>query len=114
MPNAFDMNRIVTLAALTGFLAASGASAASAQSARQGEALVTRDCAMCHAVNRQGLSQNRRAPPLRELPRRMSPEVLRQQLTSGITAGHPEMPRFRFSAGEVDAIMAYIQAIQDE
>jgi len=100
-------------AAFSGLLATYGASAQSGQS-RQGEAIVTRDCAMCHAVNRQGLSQNRRAPPLRELPRRMSPEVLRQQLTSGITAGHPEMPRFRFSAGEVDAIMAYIQAIQDE
>jgi mono/diheme cytochrome c family protein len=82
--------------------------------ARQGEAIVARDCAMCHAVDRQGLSQNRRAPPLRELPRRMSQEELRRELTAGITAGHPEMPRFRFIAAEVDAIMAHIQAIQDE
>ena len=100
-------------ALLFGLLAIDGVSAQS-PSASQGEAIVTRDCAMCHAVDRQGLSQNRRAPPLRELPRRMSQEELRRELTTGITAGHPEMPRFRFSAAEVDAIMAHIQAIQDE
>jgi len=83
-------------------------------SARRGEAIAARDCAMCHAVGRQGLRQNRRAPPLRELPRRMSQEELQHQLTTGITAGHPEMPRLHYNAAEIDDIMAYIRAIQDE
>ena len=106
------MSRLFVAATLFGLLVSHAASAQSPAS--RGEAIVTRDCAMCHAVNREGLSQNRRAPPLRELPWRMSPEEMRRQLSTGITAGHPEMPRFRFSAAEVDAIMAHIRAIQDE
>jgi cytochrome c len=115
MPDApFDLKRPVGLAALAGLLMALAANAASAQPAHQGETIVTRDCIMCHAVGRQGLSQNRRAPPLRELSRRMSPEELRHELTTGITAGHPEMPRLRYDAAQIDAIMAYLRTIQDE
>jgi cytochrome c len=108
------MNRAIGLVALAGLLTVLAATPSSAQSAHQGEAIVTRDCVMCHAVGRQGLSQNRRAPPLRELPRRISPEELRHELTTGITAGHPEMPRLRYDAAQIDAIMAYIRTIQDE
>jgi cytochrome c len=114
----FAPKRAVGVAALAGLLIACSAGGGLAQSlseaARHGETIVTRDCAMCHAVGRQGLSQNRRAPPLRELPRRISQEELRRELTTGITAGHPEMPRLRYKPADIDAIMAYIRAIQDE
>ena len=116
-PNS-GATRTIALAALVSLPAMLAANAVSAQTApgleRRGETIVTRDCTMCHAVRQQGGSPHRRAPALRELSRRISPEVLREQLTTGITAGHPEMPRLRYDAGEVDAIMAYILAIQDE
>lgn len=82
--------------------------------ARRGEAIVARDCAMCHAVGREEPIVQRRTPALRSLSRRVAPDALRQQLTTGITAGHPEMPRLRYEAGEIDAIMAYLRSIQDE
>jgi mono/diheme cytochrome c family protein len=104
------------VAGLTCLLALDGS--ASAQTAagleRRGEAIVTRDCIMCHAAGREALSPNRRAPALRALSRQIPPEVLREQLATGITAGHPEMPRLRYDAGEIDAIMAYLRSIQDE
>ena len=39
-------------------------------------------------------------------------DVLERQLTAGLLAHHPAMPKFRFTAREVSDLTAYITAIQ--
>ena len=93
------------------FLAATAGAEAQSGLIDQGEAIATRDCAACHATGTQGASPNPRAAAFRDFLRAATLEELRQSLASGITAGHPEMPRFNFSGSEVEALLAYIRSL---
>ncbi len=79
---------------------------------RQGERLLTTHCAMCHAVGRIGSSTHPRAPALRDLERRYPLESLAESLAEGLSAGHPEMPKFIFGPNDVAAIINYLRALQ--
>ena len=81
--------------------------------AQQGAALMTEHCAMCHAVGRVDMSLERQAPPLREIARRVPLATLSRQMASGTFGAHPRMPRFNFSPREVNAIMRYLETIQE-
>ena len=81
-------------------------------SARRGEALLTANCARCHAVGRSGASAHPQAPPFRTLSRKFKIEGLAEALAEGIFTGHPDMPEFVFEADEVGAIIDYLQSIQ--
>ena len=50
------------------------------------------------------------APPFRRLHERYPV----QNLAEGTLVGHPEMPEFRFNAGEVSDIIAYLKSIQTD
>lgn len=100
---------IVTVGVVTMSLAAS---AAHAQSLQRGELLVRRHCGGCHAVGKTGASTEPAAPPFRELYRRYEPDTLAEALAEGVLTGHPQMPEFRFKAGDVKAITAYLSSIQ--
>jgi mono/diheme cytochrome c family protein len=80
----------------------------------RGHALVARDCGMCHAVGRVDDSPNSQAPPFRRLHERYPVENLAEALAEGILVGHPQMPEFRFGAGEVGDIIAYLKSIQTD
>ena len=80
--------------------------------ARRGEALLTTNCARCHAVGRSGLSPHPEAPPFRTLSRKFKVEGLAEALAEGISTGHPDMPEFVFEADEVGAIIDYLKSIQ--
>jgi cytochrome c len=80
---------------------------------KRGEALLTRHCASCHAIGRTGESQHAQAPAFRTLSRRYKIEALEEALGEGILSGHPDMPEFRFSPGDVGAVIAYLEAIQE-
>ena len=82
------------------------------QDLKRGEALLTRDCASCHAVSRNGESSNKLAPPFRTLGQRYPIESLEEALGEGILSGHPDMPEFKFDADDVGAIIAYLKSIQ--
>jgi len=86
--------------------------AALAQSLKRGEALLTRNCASCHAVGRAGESPHGSAPSFRTLGQRYPIESLEEALGEGIMSGHPDMPEFSFDAGEVGDIIAYLKSIQ--
>jgi mono/diheme cytochrome c family protein len=75
---------------------------------RRGEALLTTNCARCHAVGRSGVSPHPQAPPFRTLSRRFKIEGLAEALAEGIVTGHPDMPEFVFEADEVGAIIKYL------
>jgi mono/diheme cytochrome c family protein len=80
---------------------------------RRGQVLVTRLCASCHAVGRTGVSAHPEAPLFRALGRRYKIEALEEPLAEGILTGHPDMPEFQFTAEEVGAVIAYLNAIQE-
>jgi mono/diheme cytochrome c family protein len=96
-------------------LATAGGMAAAddgAEELKQGEALLRRDCASCHAVGRAGQSPHKDAPAFRMLGQRYPIESLEEALAEGIMSGHPDMPEFEFDAADVGAIIAYLKSIQ--
>lgn len=54
---------------------------------------------------------NAAAPVFRTVLSRYRAEVLREELISGIRVAHP-MPDFQFNPQGVDALIAYMQSIQ--
>jgi cytochrome c len=80
----------------------------------RGEGLLTSNCAGCHAVGRTGNSIHPEAPPFRTLGQRYPIEVLAEALAEGLSSGHPDMPEFRFEVDNVEAILAYLESIQEK
>lgn len=80
---------------------------------QQGQALVERMCARCHAVGRGGASPHAGAPPFRTLGRRLDVDALAGRLREGLASSHPDMPVFRFSRDDARAVAAYVRAIQE-
>jgi len=99
------------LLALAGADFAQNAHAQDAQLQR-GEALLTRDCARCHAIGRSGASPRADAPAFRTLATRYPIDSLEEALGEGIVSGHPDMPEFEFDAPDVNAIITYLKSIQ--
>ena len=85
---------------------------ASAQQARGGE-LAARHCGSCHAVGPIGESPAPEAPPFRTLSRNYRVDTLEEALAEGISVGHPAMPHFQFPPEDVDALIAYLQSVQE-
>jgi cytochrome c len=82
------------------------------QNLKRGEELLTRSCASCHAVGRNGESPQKSAPAFRTLGKLYPIESLEEALGEGIMSGHPDMPEFSFDASDVSAIIAYLKSIQ--
>src|SRR6267154_3529304 len=80
----------------------------------RGEVLVTTNCSRCHAIGRAGDSTHPEAPPFRTLGQRYPIEVLAEALAEGLSSGHPDMPEFRFEIDDVNAILAYLESIQEK
>jgi cytochrome c len=80
---------------------------------RRGEALLTTNCARCHAVGRTGSSPHPPAPAFRTLSQRYPIDGLAEALAEGLYTGHPDMPEFVFEADDVGAILAYLKSIQE-
>jgi mono/diheme cytochrome c family protein len=83
-----------------------------AQDRKRGEELLMRNCGSCHAVGLSGDSPQKKAPPFRTLGQRYPVESLEEALGESIMSGHPDMPEFKFDAGDVGAIIAYLKSIQ--
>lgn len=84
-----------------------------AQLAR-GQAIAETNCGSCHAVGTSGESPAPEAPPFRTLSRNYRVDTLEEALAEGISVGHPAMPQFAFEPEDVDALVAYLQSIQEE
>jgi mono/diheme cytochrome c family protein len=80
----------------------------------RGQGVLTTNCSRCHAVGRIGNSTHPEAPPFRTLGQRYPIEVLAEALAEGLSSGHPDMPEFRFEIDDVDAILAYLESIQEK
>lgn len=77
----------------------------------EGKVLVEANCSPCHAVGATGASPNERAPAFRTLSDRYPVLSLREPLSRGIAAPHDVMPNFTMSEAQIDAIVAYINAL---
>src|ERR1700681_3113585 len=80
----------------------------------RGGGLLTTNCSRCHAVGRSGNSTHPEAPLFRTLGQRYPIEVLAEALAEGLSSGHPDMPEFRFEIDDVEAILAYLNSIQEK
>ena len=80
---------------------------------KRGAALLTRNCARCHATGTAGSSPHPEAPPFRTLSRRYPVEGLAEALAEGLFVGHPDMPQFTFEPQDVGAIISYLKSIQE-
>jgi mono/diheme cytochrome c family protein len=79
---------------------------------RRGEAILIGDCAMCHAVRGSGFGAPGGIPSFSVIARRSDFAVLRGELESGVTSGHPAMPRVSLSGSEIEAILAYLGTLR--
>src|SRR6478752_1062598 len=93
--------------------AAPSLSAQESAAVKRGEALLSRNCARCHATGTAGLSPHPEAPPFRTLSRRYPVEGLAEALAEGLFVGHPDMPQFTFEPQDVGAIISYLKSIQE-
>ena len=103
--NAFHLGSVSVLLLTT-------AAAADEAQLKQGQALLTQNCARCHAIGRTGESARPDAPVFRSLSVRYPIESLEEALGEGIMTGHPDMPEISFDAEQVGAIIAYLKSIQ--
>lgn len=78
---------------------------------RDGRALVETNCAACHAIGASGDSPAVKAPAFRDLQKRHAMQSLRIPITRALAAPHEEMPQFRPTDAELDAIVAYINSL---
>jgi cytochrome c len=80
----------------------------------RGQAIARKNCGGCHATGGTGASPNPKSPPFRFLARKYPLSNLEEALGEGIVVGHEgaEMPRFRFDAAQIEAILAYLGSIQ--
>jgi cytochrome c len=105
---------VVAIVALLGAGLSLPAMAAEKGLADKGEVLVRENCSRCHAIGLTGDSPNPAAPPFRTLSSKYPIENLAEALAEGIVSGHPEMPIFVFPPHAVDAIIAYLDSIQED
>jgi len=80
----------------------------------KGEAIVRESCSRCHAIGKEGDSPQPPAPPFRTLSSKYPVEDLAASLAEGIVSGHPDMPIFVFSPQDVEAIIDYLESIQEQ
>ena len=111
MPSYLRQLLAATVAILSLFVVSSVAQPFSQEG--RGEALLSRHCAMCHAIGRSGTSPHAAAPAFRTLGQRYPLDSLEEALGEGILSGHPDMPEFAFEAYDVGAIIRYLKSIQD-
>lgn len=90
---------------------ASGSGAQDNSPVRKGELIAQRSCATCHAIATTGESTHKLAPPFRVLPLRYPVANLAEALAEGIVVSHKDMPQFTFDPDEIDALLAFIDAL---
>ncbi|MGL4395204.1 MAG: c-type cytochrome [Hyphomicrobium sp.] len=77
-----------------------------------GKALLSKTCSWCHAIARDDKSRHGKAAPFREIVHRYPLDNLEEALAEGIISGHPDMPEFKYTPAEIDAILAYLETLK--
>ena len=106
------MRPVASLLLLIAVLMACGFRRASAAAGPQGRALLKEFCASCHAIGKTDRSRHAGAPPFRTLGRSFDLDEFPRLLERGISSDHPDMPEFKFSEDDANAVRAYLRTIQ--
>lgn len=112
------MKRQILTIAVAGAVVASAlwGGLALAQTAQmdEGRMLVEANCGQCHGVAEADASPHKDAPPFRNLTDRFPVDALEEAFSDGrIYSGHPDMPEFIATPEQIEAIIAYIAALQE-
>lgn len=78
---------------------------------QKGQEIVTKLCARCHSVTRDGESPFAEAPPFRTFASKWPLESLEEALAEGIVVGHPAMPEFVFGPEDIQSILSYLGSL---
>jgi cytochrome c len=83
---------------------------------KAGRAFAKANCSRCHAIGPTGESPNPKSPPFRTLSKRYPLSHLEEALGEGILVGHEadDMPAFRLSPQQIEALLAYLAAVQEK
>ena len=81
------------------------------QSASTGRGVAQTYCARCHAIGRQGLSPNPKAPRFPLIAERYPNNNPAPVLIDGTVIRHPGMPEFSLLVYQTDGLVAYIRRI---
>jgi mono/diheme cytochrome c family protein len=106
------MRKTIALAFAVIAAACTTAPADNESQVRRGQEIAETHCSACHATGSDGLSPAPEAPPFRELWRSYRVATLEEALAEGISVGHPAMPQFEFPPEDVDALISYLESIQ--
>lgn len=79
----------------------------------EGKRLAEVHCARCHAIGAEGESRHPEAPHWRTLSRNYPLNSLEEAFAEGILVGHRDMPPFEFEPAQIDALVAYLNTIQE-
>lgn len=81
-------------------------------SVERGRAMSAEKCGGCHAVGRTGESAMAAAPPLRDIADLYPPTQLQESFGEGVMTGHPAMPQFELSPGQINDLIAYLETLR--
>jgi mono/diheme cytochrome c family protein len=77
----------------------------------RGRELAADMCGQCHAIDGTDVSQHPAAPAFRNLDRRLDLDAFVDRLRDGLIGGHPDMPAFRFSREDAQALVRHLKSI---
>jgi mono/diheme cytochrome c family protein len=79
---------------------------------QRGRELARGLCGGCHATGQTDDSQHLAAPKFRELDRQLDLDKFARRLREGLLGTHRDMPMFRFTGDDADAMVAYLRTLQ--
>lgn len=104
--------RLCSAPYLPAILALASVLPAQAQSVQRGSEFARANCARCHSIERSSPSPFSEAPPFRTLHQRYPVENLEEALGEGIFTGHPAMPEFKLSPGQIGDFIAFLKSLE--
>ena len=108
------MGRLLAALMLLGLGACAAQTPHAPQTAEaRGRAIAAAHCSTCHAIGPTGESPAPEAPPFRRLSQNYRVDMLEEALAEGISVGHPAMPHFQFPPEDVNALVSYLQSVQE-
>ena len=79
---------------------------------QRGRVLARGLCGGCHSTAKTDESPHIAAPPFRQLDRQIDLDKFSRRLREGLLGTHRDMPMFRFSRDDADALVAYLRTLQ--
>lgn len=80
----------------------------------RGQDLAQDKCSRCHEVGREGQSTHPEALPFHNISKHYPVENLAEAFAEGIYVGHPDMPAFELSVGQLTDLLTYLKAVQPQ